>query len=160
MKYFLYLFVPPLLFRGLFCYCYILFLNWISLAEAHLFIQQTVSITYYTVSEWSRSVMSDSATPWTVACQAPLPMGLSGQEYWSGLPFPSPEIWFLYVVFILTSYQIHDFESFLPFHKLPFHSGLFPLLCRSFLVWCHLTCLFLLLLPLRFPQHVFLVPLL
>ena len=30
------------------------------------------------------------ATPWTVACQAPLPMGLSRQEHWSGLPFPSP----------------------------------------------------------------------
>ena len=30
-------------------------------------------------------------TPWTVACQAPLPMGFSRQEYWSGLPFPSPE---------------------------------------------------------------------
>ena len=29
-------------------------------------------------------------TPWTVACQAPLSMGLSRQEYWSGLPFPSP----------------------------------------------------------------------
>ena len=29
-------------------------------------------------------------TPWTVACQAPLSMGLSWQEYWSGLPFPSP----------------------------------------------------------------------
>ena len=30
------------------------------------------------------------ATPWTVACQAPLCMGFSRQEYWSGLPFPSP----------------------------------------------------------------------
>ena len=30
------------------------------------------------------------ATPWTVACQAPLSMGFSRQEYWSGLPFPSP----------------------------------------------------------------------
>ena len=30
-------------------------------------------------------------TPWTVACQAPLSMGFSRQEYWSGLPFPSPE---------------------------------------------------------------------
>ena len=29
------------------------------------------------------------ATPWTVACQVPLSMGFSGQEYWSGLPFPS-----------------------------------------------------------------------
>ena len=31
------------------------------------------------------------ATPWTVACQTPLSMGFSRQEYWSGLPFPSPE---------------------------------------------------------------------
>ena len=28
--------------------------------------------------------------PWTVACQAPLSMEFSRQEYWSGLPFPSP----------------------------------------------------------------------
>ena len=30
------------------------------------------------------------ATPWTVACQAPLSMGFSRQEDWSGLPCPSP----------------------------------------------------------------------
>ena len=30
------------------------------------------------------------ATPWSVACQAPLSMRFSGQEYWSGSPFPSP----------------------------------------------------------------------
>ena len=30
------------------------------------------------------SVMSDSVTPWTVAHQAPLSMGFSRQEYWSG----------------------------------------------------------------------------
>ena len=30
------------------------------------------------------------ATPWTVACQASLSLGFSRQEYWSGLPFPSP----------------------------------------------------------------------
>ena len=29
-------------------------------------------------------------TPWTVVRQAPLSMGFSRQEYWSGLPFPSP----------------------------------------------------------------------
>ena len=29
-------------------------------------------------------------TPWTVALQASLSMGFSKQEYWSGLPFPSP----------------------------------------------------------------------
>ena len=32
----------------------------------------------------------DSAAPWTVARQAPLSVGLSRQEHWSGLPFPSP----------------------------------------------------------------------
>ena len=30
------------------------------------------------------------ARPWTVACQAPLSMGFSRQEYWSWLPFSSP----------------------------------------------------------------------
>ena len=30
------------------------------------------------------------ATPWTVAYQTPLSMEFSRQEYWSGLPFPSP----------------------------------------------------------------------
>ena len=29
-------------------------------------------------------------TPWAVARQAPLSMGFSRQEYWSGLPFPTP----------------------------------------------------------------------
>ena len=29
-------------------------------------------------------------TPWTVACRAPLSTEFSRQEYWSGLPFPSP----------------------------------------------------------------------
>ena len=30
------------------------------------------------------------ATPWTAAYQAPLPMGFSRQQYWSGVPLPSP----------------------------------------------------------------------
>ena len=36
------------------------------------------------------SVVSDSANPGTVACQAPLSKEFSRQEYWSGLPFPTP----------------------------------------------------------------------
>ena len=36
------------------------------------------------------SVTSDSATPWTVAPQAPLSMGFSRQEYWNGLPCSPP----------------------------------------------------------------------
>ena len=35
--------------------------------------------------------MSDSATPGTAAHQAPLSVGFPRREYWSGLPFPSPE---------------------------------------------------------------------
>ena len=34
--------------------------------------------------------MSKFVIPWTVACQAPLSLGLSWQKYWSGQPFPSP----------------------------------------------------------------------
>ena len=50
-------------------------------------------------NRWSREsevlsilVMWDSESPWIVAQQAPLSMGLSRKEYWSGLPFPSPEL--------------------------------------------------------------------
>ena len=39
--------------------------------------------------KWSRSVVSDSATPWTAAHQAPPSTGFSRQEYWSGVPLPS-----------------------------------------------------------------------
>ena len=39
------------------------------------------------------TVCADSiVTPWIVACQAPLSMGFSRQEYWSGLPFPPPGV--------------------------------------------------------------------
>ena len=34
--------------------------------------------------------MSDWGTPWTMAHQVPLSMGFPRQEYWSGLPFPTP----------------------------------------------------------------------
>ena len=36
------------------------------------------------------SIVSDSTKSWTVACQAPLSMKFSRQEYWNGLLFPSP----------------------------------------------------------------------
>lgn len=37
---------------------------------------------------FSREVMSDFVTPWSVALQASLSMGLFQQEYWSGFPSP------------------------------------------------------------------------
>ena len=47
----------------------------------------------YGCEEWvtSLSRVRLFATPWTVAYHAPPSMGFSRQEYWSGLPFPSPE---------------------------------------------------------------------
>ena len=46
----------------------------------------------YTYGEWVKplSRVQLFVTQWTVAHQAPLSMGFSRQEYWSGLPFPSP----------------------------------------------------------------------
>ena len=38
------------------------------------------------------SVMSDSSTPWTVACQMLLSIEFSRQEYWNGLPGSSPYV--------------------------------------------------------------------
>ena len=47
-------------------------------------------------------------TPWTVAHQVPLSMGFSRQEYWSGLPFPSPVIPMLHLK--LTSLMDWSFD--------------------------------------------------
>ena len=41
-----------------------------------------------------------SITPWIAAYQAPPSVGFSRQEYWSGLPLPSPFKW-LYFVYLL-----------------------------------------------------------
>ena len=48
------------------------------------------STTYLPTLCVSHLVVSNSVIPWTVACQSPLSMEFSRQEYWSGLPFPSP----------------------------------------------------------------------
>ena len=68
-------------------------------------------------------------TPWTVARQTPLSMGLSQQEYWSGLPFPSPgDLPYPGIEPVIltspaftgkffttsTSWEVHAFGDFLP----------------------------------------------
>ena len=55
-----------------------------------------VAISFSNAWKWKVKVKSLSrvrvlATPWTAAYQAPPSMGLSRQEYWSGVPLPSPE---------------------------------------------------------------------
>ena len=58
-----------------------------------------VAISFSNAWKWKVKVKSLSrvwllATPWTAAYQAPS-MGFSRQEYWSGLPLPSPEFYLL-----------------------------------------------------------------
>ena len=58
-------------------------------------IPEWVAISFSSAWKWKVKVKSFSPvqlfrTPWTAAYQAPLPMGFSRQEYWSGLPLPSP----------------------------------------------------------------------
>ena len=45
---------------------------------------------FFLIPMLSHSVVSDSAAPWTVACEAPLTMVFPRWKYWSGLLFPSP----------------------------------------------------------------------
>ena len=58
-------------------------------------ILEWVAISFSNAWKWKVEVKSPSrvwllVTPWTAAYQAPPPMGFSRQEYWSGLPLPSP----------------------------------------------------------------------
>ena len=48
-----------------------------------------IKINYESESEVAQSCLT-LCYPWTIAHQAPPSMGFSRQEYWSGLPFPSP----------------------------------------------------------------------
>ena len=58
-----------------------------------------VAISFSNAGKWKVKVKSLSpvrlfSTPWTAAYQAPLSMGFSRQEYWSGVPLPSPNLAF------------------------------------------------------------------
>ena len=65
-----------------------------------------VAISFSNARKWKVKVKSLSrtrlpATPWTAAYQAPPSMGFSRQEYWSGVPLPSPQ----------TSWQRHNSDE-------------------------------------------------
>ena len=67
-----------------------------------------VAISSSNAWKWKVKVKSLSrvqivATPWTVAHQAPPSMGFSRQEYWSGVPLPSPKN-------VQTTTQLHSFH--------------------------------------------------
>ena len=52
------------------------------------FFSLTIALLLLLLSHFNRVRLC--ATPWTAACQAPPPMGFSRQEYWNGVPSPSP----------------------------------------------------------------------
>ena len=62
--------------------------NWCNYYGSTLSNKLNMLISVCMLSLFSRVLLF--ATPWTVARQDPLSMGFSRQEYWSGLPFPSP----------------------------------------------------------------------
>ena len=68
------------------------------------------------------------ATPWTAAHQAPLPTEYWRQEYWSGLPFPSPKLYMLEI----NSLSVASFANIF-FHSVGclFILFRFALLCKS-----------------------------
>ena len=63
-------------------------MDWLDL----LAVQRTLRSLHQLMCEWMKSLSRVQlfATPWTVAHPVPLSMGFSKQEYWIGLPFPSP----------------------------------------------------------------------
>ena len=73
----------------LYIYIYPLFLRFFSHIGHYRVLSRVPCATR--VCTLSRSAVSNTlVTPQTVACQAPLSMGFSRQEYWSGVPFPPP----------------------------------------------------------------------
>ena len=75
-----------------------------------------VAISFSNAWKWKVKVKSLSlvqllATPWTAAYQAPPSMGFSRQEYWSGVPLPSPSPQLLVTISILVSYQAYRHQG-------------------------------------------------
>jgi len=64
---------------------------------------------------FSHSVVSNSVTPWTVVHQIPLSIGFLMQEYWSGLPFPSP----IYLEYYQYQFSLSVMSDSLRLHGLP-----------------------------------------
>ena len=74
-------------------------------------ILEWVVISFSSAWKWAVKVKSLShiqllVTPWTAAHQAPLSMGFSRQEYWSGVPLPSPRMVFSLALIILHSWLL------------------------------------------------------
>ena len=105
------------------------------------------------------------ATPWTAAYQAPPSMGFSRQEYWSGVPLPSPNVPLISLIFLTRSLVF----AILLFSSISLHCllrkaflSLLTILWNSAFKWVYLSfsplpfCLFFSQLFVRPPQTVIL----
>ena len=72
------------------CYTAVQYCDKFTHVHVHLDISPLIDIWKWKLKVKSHSRVRLFATPWTVAYQASPSMGFSRQEYWSGLPFPSP----------------------------------------------------------------------
>ena len=84
-------------------------------------ILEWVAISFSNAWKWKVKVKVKSlsrvwtlATPWTAAHQTPLSMGFSRQEYWSGVPLPSPFHWLPMCFAILSAYMFFTHDHHLP----------------------------------------------
>ena len=66
-----------------------IWVNWV-ICEATLYLCYLCLVYCYCYCLVAILVANYFVTPWTVTCQTPLPTSFPRQEYWSGLPFPSP----------------------------------------------------------------------
>ena len=74
-------------------FCQIIFLHQSKWLFSFFLLMQCITLTDFNMLwKWSEVAQSclTLCDPWTLAHQAPPSMGFSRQEYWSGLPFPSP----------------------------------------------------------------------
>ena len=78
----------------------------------------------------SRSVVSDSATPWTEARQAPLSVGFCRHGDWKGLPFPPPDaVLYIPIIYLFYKWNFVLFNSPYPFAYSPPPGSATPIYC-------------------------------
>ena len=109
-----------------------------------------VAISFSNAWKWKVKVKSLSCirlfvTPWTAVYQAPLSMGFSRQESWSGVPSPSPKRYFIVLKYWVSGAVCHTSQPILPVKQvfqLPWASVSSSVLYFIGLLWLkYITCL-------------------
>ena len=108
-----------------------------------------LAISFSNARKWKAKVKSlghvqPSATLWTAAFQAPPSMGFSRQEYWSGVPLPSPDVWLETAIWLnrlhllLFVFSLWWFDGFVPGQEQLSHQHIFKGFSKDFLAYSSL----------------------